>query len=156
MLLYNLFLYFSVGDRSYLIYSLFVLVIGGTQLVLNGYAPMFGVEPGSWAGARVTHLSGILSGWVTVGFAQVFLQLKDYTPRLNKVLYGYAVLYGVALVLVFAGLLPEAYNLINFCALAVPLLVYASASAFMQGYRPAGFFLLAFGVFIGAVLVFVL
>ena len=44
MLLYNLFLFFSVGDRSYLEYSLFIFMIGGTQLVLNGYAPYFNVE----------------------------------------------------------------------------------------------------------------
>lgn len=156
MLLYNLFLYFSVGDRSYLVYSLFVLVIGGTQLVLNGYAPVLGVHPESWAAGRMTHLSGIASGWLTVWFAQVFLQLKDYTPRLNKVLYGYVGLYGVALVLVLADRLPEAYGVINFCALAIPLLIYASVSALRQGYRPAGYFLLAFFVFIAAVVVFVL
>ena len=76
MLLYNLFLFFSVGDRSYLEYSLFIFMIGGTQLVLNGYAPYFNVEAWPWFNTRITHFFGVFSGLTTIVFAQNFLRLS--------------------------------------------------------------------------------
>ena len=37
MLLYNLVLYFTVKDRSYLLYVLFLIGVAGSQLFLEGY-----------------------------------------------------------------------------------------------------------------------
>ena len=116
MLLYNLFLFFSVGDRSYLEYSLFIFMIGGTQLVLNGYAPYFNVEAWPWFNERITHFFGVFSGLTTIVFAQNFLRLSRYVPWLHKLLNGYFVVYLVALVLAISGQLVWAYNVINFCA----------------------------------------
>ena len=93
MLLYNLFLFLSVGDRSYLEYSLFIFMIGGTQLVLNGYAPYFNVEAWPWFNARITHFFGVFSGLTTIVFAQNFLRLSRYVPWLHKLLNGYFVVY---------------------------------------------------------------
>ena len=156
MLLYNLFLFLSVGDRSYLEYSIYILMIGGTQLVLNGYAPVFGVENFPWVNLRLTHFFGVFSGLTTIVFAQNFLRLSHYVPWLHKLLNVYFVLYVVAFILAMFGLLVWSYSVINFCAGAIFFLIPGAIVTMRKGYAPARYFLIAFSVFIAAVIVFVL
>ena len=156
MLLYNLFLFLSIGDRSYLEYVLFIFAIGGTQLVLNGYAPIFGIERWPWLNLRLTHLFGVFSGITTIVFVQNFLRLSRYVPWLNKLLNGYFILYLLALGLALIGRLEWSYQLINFCAAAIFFFIPGTIITMRKGYSPAKYFLLAFTVFILAVVVFVL
>ena len=52
MLLYNLVLYFSVEDRTYLLYVLFLLGVAGSQLFLEGYQGLLpGFDPTSCGSA---------------------------------------------------------------------------------------------------------
>ncbi len=156
MLLYNLFLFFSVGDRNYLWYAFYIITVGGAQLVLNGYSELLGVEQWPWLELRVVHLFGVLSGVATIIFARDFLDLPKRVPWLNTVMYVYMGLYAVAMLFTLLGLLTWAYNLINFCALAIFLLIPGAVLSLRQGFRPAGYFLLAWTFFIAAVVVFVL
>jgi len=156
MLLYNLFLFLSIGDRSYLEYVLFIFAIGGTQLVLNGYAPIFGIDRWPWLNLRLTHLFGVFSGITTIVFVQNFLRLSRYVPWLNKLLNGYFILYLLALGLALIGRLEWSYQLINFCAAAIFFFIPGTIITMRKGYSPAKYFLLAFTVFILAVVVFVL
>lgn len=156
MLLYNLFLFFSVGDRSYLEYSLFIFMIGGTQLVLNGYAPYFRIHEWPWLNLRITHFFGVFSGLTTIVFVQNFLRLSRYVPWLHKLLNFYFVVYLIAFALAMLGQLIWSYNLINFCAVAIFFFIPGAIITMRKGYSPAKYFLLAFAIFIFAVLVFVL
>ena len=156
MLLYNLFLFLSIGDRSYLEYSIYILMVGGTQLVLNGYAPVFGAESIPWLNLRLTHFFGVFSGLTTIVFAQNFLRLSHYVPWLHKLLNVYFALYLVAFVLTIFDLLVWSYSVINFCAGAIFFLIPGAVITMRKGYAPARYFLIAFSVFIAAVLVFVL
>lgn len=156
MLFYNLFLFLSVGDRNYLWYAIYIVAVGGTQLVLNGYTEILGMSNWPWLELRVVHLFGVFSGVATIIFARDFLDLPKRVPWLNQVMYVYLGLYGVALLFALLGLLTWSYALINFCALAIFLLVPGAFFSWRQGYRPAGYFLLAWTVFIAAVLIFVL
>ncbi|MDA0569373.1 MAG: hypothetical protein O3A35_06505, partial [Bacteroidetes bacterium] len=56
LLIYNLFLYFSVKDNNYLQYVLFIIAVGGTQLVLNGYDRVFELISSPWLALRITHI----------------------------------------------------------------------------------------------------
>lgn len=156
MLLYNLFLFASVGDRSYLEYSIYILMVGGTQLALNGYGPFFGIDEYPWLNIRLIQFFGVFSGLTTIVFAQNFLRLSRYVPWLHKLLNFYFVLYLVAFVLAIFGQLVWSYNVINFCALAIFFFIPGAIITMRQGYAPAKYFLLAFSVFIAAVMVFVL
>ncbi|MDE0979593.1 MAG: ATP-binding protein [Flavobacteriales bacterium] len=156
MLLYNLFLFLSIGDRSYLEYSIYILMVGGTQLVLNGYAPVFGAESIPWLNLRLTHFFGVFSGLTTIVFAQNFLRLSHYVPWLHKLLNVYFALYLVAFILTIFDLLVWSYSVINFCAGAIFFLIPGAVITMRKGYAPARYFLIAFSVFIAAVVVFVL
>jgi two-component system NtrC family sensor kinase len=62
----------------------------------------------------------------------------------------------VALVLAISGQLVWAYNVINFCAAAIFFFIPGAIITMRKGYSPAKYFLLAFTIFIGAVVVFVM
>jgi signal transduction histidine kinase len=156
MLLYNLFLFLSIGDRSYLEYVLFIFAVGGAQLALNGYGFVLGTDHWPWLNLRLTHFFGVFSGLTTILFVQNFLRLSRYVPWLHKLLNGYFLLYLVALVLAFLGRLEWSYQLINFCAAAIFFCIPGAIITIRKGYEPAKYFLLAFTVFIFAVFVFVL
>lgn len=156
MLLYNLFIWFSVRDENYIYYVFFILFVGLTQLVLNGYGNQYFWPTNTWLGLRAAHYAGVLSGITTVLFAQHYLHIKRYSPRLNKVLIGYMIIYGVAFILATAGFFTVSYNLINFCAVASLLLVYAAVNSYRKGFAPALYFLVAFIIFLIGVTIFVL
>jgi signal transduction histidine kinase len=156
MLLYNLFLFLSIGDRSYLEYVLFIFAVGGAQLALNGYGFVLGTDHWPWLNLRLTHFFGVFSGLTTILFVQNFLRLSRYVPWLHKLLNGYFLLYLVALVLALLGRLEWSYQLINFCAAAIFFCIPGAIITIRKGYEPAKYFLLAFTVFIFAVFVFVL
>lgn len=156
MFLYNIFIWFSVRDRSYLYYVFFILFVGLTQLTLNGYGNQFFWPTNSWVALRSSHFMGVLSGVFTVIFAQHYLRIKRHSPWLNLVLNGYLGIYLIALILAIIGQFALSYGTINFCALASLLLVFAAIRSYRQGYRPALFFLIAWSIFLVGVTVYVL
>lgn len=156
MLLYNIFIWFSVKERNYLYYVFFIFFVGLTQLTLNGYGNQFFWPNWSWAALRSVHFSGILSGITTVLFAQNYLRIRQYSPKINLILYFYVAVYAVAALTAIAGQFVLSYNLINFCALASLLLVIAAYRSYRKGYRQALFFLIAWSIFLISVTVYVL
>jgi signal transduction histidine kinase len=151
---YNLFLAIATRERGYADYSFYILSIAITQAVLFGYGNSIFWSQGAWFGRNGVHVMGAVSGITTIFFTRSFLRLKEYTPIIDKVLQGYAVLYCAALVLCFSGYSIESYNLINFCAASSILLIIASIRARKKGNRSAGFFLLAWSIFIVACTIF--
>lgn len=156
MFLYNLFIWFSVRDRNYLWYVLYIFFVGLTQLVLNGYGNLYFWPENQWLALRSAHFCGVLSGITTVIFAQAYLHIKEYTRWLYHLLNFYLVVYIIAAGFTFAGNYVTAYQLINFCALAAFLLVFGAINSMRKGYRPARYFLIAWSIFLLGVTVFVL
>ncbi len=151
---YNLFLAIATRERGYADYSFYILSIALTQAVLFGYGNSIFWSEGAWFGRNGVHIMGAVSGITTIFFTRGFLRLKEYTPIIDKILLGYAALYCLALVLCFSGYSIESYNLINFCAASSILLIIASIRAKKKGNRSAGFFLLAWSIFIVACTIF--
>ena len=83
MLLYNLVLYFTVEDRSYLLYVLFLIGVALSQLFLAGYQ---GVIPGvGWhfvVGPSGGSFRGHFFGVTTVIVCQPFLGFGEKRSRL--------------------------------------------------------------------------
>lgn len=156
MLLYNIFIWFSVKERNYLYYVFFIFFVGLTQLTLNGYGNQFFWPNWSWVALRSVHFAGIGSGITTVLFAQNYLRIRQYSPKINLLLYFYIAVYMVAAITAIAGEFVLSYNLINFCALASLLLVIAAYRSYRKGYRQALFFLIAWSIFLISVTVYVL
>lgn len=157
MLLYNLFLYFSVRDRSYLYYVGYILFTGLTQACLQGYAARF-LYPDSYflANAMVVWVPAF-SGIFAIIFINNFLHVKHYTPVLYKILVVFIVLYCGILALSFTGNYVQSTMIMQLVVTILAIIVYITAVRIsLKGYRPAKIFLIAWTIFIAAVVVFVL
>lgn len=156
LLIYNLFLYFSVKDNNYLQYVLFIIAVGGTQLVLNGYDRVFELITSPWLALRITHIFGILSGVFSILFVRNFLHLKTKAPLYYKIFGWLYIPYVFALLLLVSGYFNASYDMINVSALSIVLLVPVSIKVWRSGDESAAYFLVGWLVFITAVTVFVL
>ncbi len=156
LLIYNLFLYFSVKDNNYLQYVLFIIAVGGTQLVLNGYDRVFELISSPWLALRITHIFGILSGVFSILFVRNFLHLKAKAPLYYKIFGWLYIPYVFALLLLVSGYFNASYDMINVSALSIVLLVPVSIKVWRSGDESAAYFLVGWLVFITAVTVFVL
>jgi hypothetical protein len=157
MLLYNLVLYFTVRDRSYLLYTLFLIGVAFSQLFLEGYQGiLLGLDSTTWLGMRLVHLIGIFSGVTTILFVQRFLHLKRNAPRYHKLFRAFVVVYGGVLAVLLLGFLNLSFSLINAVASVAVLVIPASLEARKQGQKSATFLLIAFTAFLLSVTVFAL
>jgi hypothetical protein len=158
MLLYNLFIYFTVNDKSYLYYVIYLFFIGITQITLQGYGFRYLWPQSPWMAQHSVFLSGAFSGIATILFARSFLHTRQYTPGLNKILSAYQWAYVLCIVLALLGFHRLSYTLIDINAGPGSLfLLYVAVVIYNRyHYRPAKFFLIAQSIFLLSVIVFVL
>ncbi|MCW8939626.1 MAG: sensor histidine kinase, partial [Flavobacteriales bacterium] len=157
MILYNLFIYFSVRDKSYLYYVVYIVCILLTQTSLQGYTFQY-LWPNS---PLITKFSLIflpsLSGITGMFFMNVFLQTKEFSKRLYNIAFIFVVPYLIAYVIAFMGELGISQaviqlnsTIISLYMLITPIIIYR------KGYKPAKYFIAAWSVFLLGVFVFVL
>jgi len=156
MFFYNLFIYFTVRDTSYLFYVVYIVFIGLTQATLHGFGSKY-LWPGSpWLTLHSIFLVPSLTGIVAIIFVNNFLQVKKYAPALIKISYVIGAIYVVG---IFLGVLRKyaiSYNIIDFNALLLSIyMLWVAIKIARIGYRPAKFFLMAWTFFLVCVFVFV-
>lgn len=157
MVLYNLFVYISTKDKSYLYYVVYTTFIGLTQTSLSGYTYHY-----IFFDSPILYNKGLIvfpgiAGIAAVFFITSFLHTKERTPKLHKVFPVIILLYTTAIILRVIGLDHISYRMIDISALSITVLTYAVAIPIsLQGYRPAKLFLLAWTIFFAGVILFVL
>jgi signal transduction histidine kinase len=156
LLLYNLFLAISTSDKSYFYYVFYLLTVAFVQVSLLGIGSKIFWPNSIWLSQHSVHLSGALSGIATTLFARDFIKTKLHTPRLDKILKGYLLIYVGVIALILNGSLLLSYNLINFCAAASLILLFAALKSAKNGERSAKFFVFAWTIFLVSVTAFVM
>jgi signal transduction histidine kinase len=154
---YNLFIYVSTRDRVYRTYLLYLVGLSLAQIALAGYLYRF-LWPNhpelNYYGITITT---VLAGVFGILFAQDFLKIGHYLPRINKILNGIALLYILAAVLSLARQNTYAYTLLDLSGMLVGIfLLLSSALILAKGSRPAMFYLIAWGVFLIGLIILVL
>lgn len=145
MVLYNGFIWFSIRDRSYLFYCLYLVSFFTANFSYNGFSFQY-LWPESPSWANWSYATWILLFQAAgVAFAMVFMETRTRLPRMHKVLRG---LLGVMLATWLLSLLSgdeSFYNavLVYFVFIYTPLVALAGLSAWLSGYRAARFFVLA-------------
>lgn len=157
MVVYNLFIYISVKDASYLYYVAYSLLIGLTQVTLSGYTYRFIL----FDYPALNHMGIIifpgLAGIIGNLFMMNFLQTRENTPKLHKAIYVSILIYSTAVVLRLMGFDQASYRTIDIAAITTVLITFTvTISLSLKGYRPAILFLLAFSMFFTGLLLFVL
>ncbi len=153
MVVYNLFLFFTVRDPGYLYYVIYIFSFALTVMSVNGLAfqYLWGRWP-VWANLCVNFFMGLTTMSMAL-FTRDFLRTPARNPRLDfliRVLIGFSVLF-------MFGSLFVSYRLgvrvgVGLTLVTCVLLFFGAVFSWQDGYRPARYFLLAWaGLFAGCV-----
>jgi len=149
MLVYNLFIYLSVRDTSYLYYIVYIASFGLYQLSVNGAAvEYFWPDSPWWANAATPFFIGC-AGLFGSQFARSFLQTARHSrwlDRLLLVLIAYStVVVGLSLMTSYA----LALRLATALALMFTVVIFAAGLfAWWRGLRVARYFIIAWSAFL--------
>jgi two-component system NtrC family sensor kinase len=157
MFVYNLFLFVSTKDKSYLYYILYIFITGLTQANFQGYAFKFLWPDNLWLSTYAVYILSAAAALSALEFMKQFLHTRYYFPKLNQILRYFYFPYIVALLLALAGYLNIGYQIIQITAMIAALYMLVIAYlVYNKGYKPAKFFLIAWSVFLLGVCSFVL
>lgn len=153
LMAYNLFLFFSVRDRAYLHYVLYLLSIGGLMLVLSGLGAAHVWTARPELNRVLLPLFTALVSVFALMFARAFLQWGGFPPRLDRLMKVAAVC--AAALLPLAGIEPaygaQLSGLVG--AFVIGLVILAGFKALVSGVVIARYFVLAWMTFaVGAML----
>lgn len=149
MLVYNLFIYLSVRDTSYLYYILYIASFGMYQLSVNGAAvEYFWPDNPWWANAATPFLIGASALFGSL-FARSFLHTALYSRWLDRLLL---VLVGTGAVVMLLSLMTSyalALRLATALALIFTVTIFvAGIKAWCCGQRVARYFIIAWSAFL--------
>ncbi|NNA90325.1 hybrid sensor histidine kinase/response regulator [Pseudomonas gessardii] len=149
MLVYNLFIYLSVRDTSYLYYILYIASFGLYQLSVNGAAvEYFWPDNPWWANAATPFLIGASALFGSL-FARSFLHTALYSRWLDRLLL---VLVGTGAAVMLLSLMTSyalALRLATALALVFTVTIFvAGIKAWCCGQRVARYFIIAWSAFL--------
>ena len=149
MLVYNLFIYLSVRDPSYLYYILYIASFGFYQVSVNGAGiEYFWPDNPWWANAATPFLIGA-SGLFGCQFARSFLLTREHSPWADRLLL---LLMGAGLLVMLLALVASyglALRLATVLALLFTVLIFCvGILAWRRGLRVARYFIFAWSAFL--------
>ena len=157
MALYNAFVYFSIRERSYLVYVCFVLSAAIAQLAMSGLSYQFLWPTLPWWGG-VSVVSFLALGTLFAGlFTLEFLQLKQSFPRLARaitVVVGLSTLVAIGSAFLPYGFSARAQVVLIVCA--IPLCITAGVVSWRAGSVEAKFYSIAWFSFLGGAMLLAL
>jgi len=157
MVLYNLFIFFSVEDRSYLYYVLYVLFAGLTQIGIKGYnfqylwpnRPQFELKSVILF-ASVSSISALL-------FTKKFLDTRRNRPKSDLALNILIGLFFIALLLTVVGKIMSGFQVMQLSTTLLTIVVLVISCILMiRGSAPAKYFFIAWSVLLTGAIVFLL
>jgi signal transduction histidine kinase len=157
MLLYNLFIYFTIKDKSYLYYVIYIVFIFLTQISLQGYTSQFIWPDIPWLAIHGQFILPALVGSAALVFMREFLRVNERIKWADKMILVFVGVYLFSLVLMFLKIYNVAFKVVELNALSVSIfMLVTSATIYKKGYRPALFFFIAWFVFLVGICIFVL
>ncbi len=145
MVLYNLFIYISIRQVSYLYYVLYIASYGLAMFALNGFAFQYMWPSRPELNSFMVPVLEALSLGTLAVFMASYLSTRKQTPRLHFVL-NMLMIYSLATVAsAFILGYDLAIKMVTFGVLFFVVFVFiASIVRLRMGYRPAKYFLIAF------------
>lgn len=157
MLFYNLFIYFTVKDKVYLYYVMYILVVGLVQICLLGYTTQFFWPNSTWLAHHSVYILSPLSCIFIIEFIKVFLKTKEFVPKLHKGFYVLTFIYAAYIIFDLFNLADQLYNVIQLCAMVLSgYILVVSFKIMKMNYRPAKFLFYAWIIFLIGVFTYAL
>lgn len=156
MILYNLILYFSVKDASYIYYVIYVFFMAFMNASLSGYAHEYLWGDYAWLGQYEDVISSLL-GISGILFAIHFLHTKQNAPVIHYGFVGLLLLFSFNIAIVLSGNFMLGTIYVEIAALLLICIFFIGAIRVLQsGYKPAKFFLFAWTALLSSLVVFIL
>ncbi|WP_339471393.1 hybrid sensor histidine kinase/response regulator [Pseudomonas sp. EL_65y_Pfl1_R83] len=149
MLVYNLFIYLSVRDTSYLYYIFYIASFGMYQLSVNGAAvEYFWPNNPWWANAATPFLIGSAALFGSL-FARSFLHTAQHSRWINRLLLALVACGAVVMLLSLMTSYALALRLATGLALVFTVTIFVAAiKAWYCGQRVARYFIIAWSAFL--------
>ncbi len=153
MILYNLFLFFSLRLRSYLWYVLFIFSLLFVHFTLNGLAFQYVWPELPWWNHRAIVFFMAVANGTALLFSRSFLNLRLHIPKLDS-MFKWFVLFQFFIAVILMVNYQLALNLVMGSTIVLVFAVIGAAFiCWKRGYRPARFFLFGWVIFLIGVFV---
>lgn len=157
MFTYNLFLYLSTKDKTYLYYIINLLFVGLLQANFQGFPFKYLWPDNVWISTYAVYILTPLAALTGLEFMKNFLHTKEILPVTHKYSRLFYILYVFALLQLLIGHLNASYQLLQVAAMAVAIfMLITSIRIYRKGYTPAKYFLIAWSIFLLGLCIFVL
>jgi two-component system, sensor histidine kinase LadS len=149
MLLYNLFIFLSVRDRSYFFYIIYIAAFGLYQVSVNGAGiQYFWPNNPWWANAATPFLIG-LAAIAGCQFARSFLHTREHSPWIDRLLILLMACGFLTMLLALFASYAIALRLATALALLFTVIILlAGVLAWRRGLRVARYFVFAWSAFL--------
>ncbi|UUY10076.1 response regulator [Pseudomonas sp. J452] len=149
MLIYNLFIYLSVRDTSYLYYILYIASFGLYQVSVNGAGiEYFWPDSPWWANAATPFLIGS-AAFFGCQFARSFLHTAEHSPWVDRLLLLLMACGALVMALALTASYGVALRMATYLALLFTVVIFsAGVLAWMRGMRVARYFIFAWSAFL--------
>lgn len=147
MILYNLFVYFSVKNITYLYYILYLLGAVLYMLGIDGLALQYILPDHPWFVYRgALFFSGLAMASATF-FCQSFVQAKKYLPKFNLFLTGQGIFFLIVTILPFILPLSLSSRFITSINMVTPaILLTVGILSWRKGFSGARYFVFAWTI----------
>ena len=157
MILYNLFIYATLRDKSYILYSLYIVLILLTQTSLQGYTFQLLWPDNPWLATYSPFLFPAFVGVLGLEFFKNFLKVKERNPVAYQLSFIFLVPYLVSIILGLTGNFHLSFKMVEVTAGSVSVFMLVIAFlVYRQGFSEARFFLLGWSVFLLGICIYVL
>ncbi|HIQ45895.1 MAG TPA: hybrid sensor histidine kinase/response regulator [Pseudomonas oleovorans] len=149
MLVYNLFIFLSVRDTSYLYYILYIASFGLYQISVNGAGiEYFWPDSPWWANAATPFLIGS-AALFGCQFARSFLHTAEHSPWVDRLLLVLMASGAAVMILALCISYATALRLATYLALLFTVVIFAAGIlAWLRGMRVARYFIFAWTAFL--------
>ncbi|MFC3414784.1 hybrid sensor histidine kinase/response regulator [Algoriphagus hitonicola] len=134
-----LFFYFGIKERSFLLYSAYVVSVGLLHSSLDGYFFQYILQEPGWFADRSLLLFAALSALLFGRYTQAYIRMRSFSPLLNRIFNGVnvSILVLIAGVLIFDPGRPLYYPLVNALAFLLILLCLIGVAISYYKKQPA-------------------
>lgn len=148
--LFNLFIYFTINEKVYLYYVIYVLALGISLGSVNGYTFEYLWPHYPAINYYAASIATTIAGYSGFYFSSLFLDIKTRSPKLyeyTSILF--TLIFGISLLLELISYTYAGFMLTQFCIfLSAIYFYYTSSVAIKQGFKPAWIYLVAFTTFL--------
>jgi two-component system, sensor histidine kinase LadS len=143
LIIYNLFVFFSLRDKAYLYYILYVLFLALDIACIRGY--LIEWIPESWAWMVTTRFFPGITMLFALLFTNAFLLVPKYQPRLYRWRWVILALIGGIYLLNLLGLYVWSFSVMLLTFIPGYVYIYsAGIRGYRKGFLPARYYTIAF------------